>query len=447
MPSTISSEKRRVSSSFRDPSGFVYWRNGTLYRQINPSYTEDYKKLMASGLYSKLISDRLLVSHNEINENTIKPEIIPFISYPYEWCFSQLKDAAIATLTIEKIAMDFGMTLKDASAYNMQFLRGRPILIDSLSFEIYREGEPWLPYKQFCQHFLNPLALMAYKDIRLSQLLRIYIDGIPSDLTAMLLPLKAYTKLALLAHIKAHALGQRHLASKKIPTGMRMSKVVLIGFMNNLETIIRKLEWQPKGGWASYNQCSYSKTAQQNKQDIVTKYLGGLELGLIWDMGSNNGLFSNIAAELGAEVIALDSDPACIEICYRQYRNKLLPLVIDIANPTPSIGWRNEERMSLLERNKPDTVIVLALIHHLAISNNLPLGEIANFFSELSGALVIEFIPKGDAQVQKLLSTRQDIFVDYNQKNFEIEFSRYFRIVKSERIKDSLRTLYLMVKE
>src|SRR5688572_30872509 len=187
----------QLSASFRDPSGFLFSRNGILYRQINRAYAEDYARLMDSGLYEKLVKAGLLIPHVEADQapaekeaafKVIQPQRAPFISYPYEWSFSQLKDAALATLSIHKRALKLGMSLKDASAYNIQFVNGRATLIDTLSFEIYKEGEPWTAYKQFCQHFLAPLALMSHRDIRLSQLLRVYIDGVSLDLASALLP-------------------------------------------------------------------------------------------------------------------------------------------------------------------------------------------------------------------------------------------------------------------
>ena len=209
-------------SSFRDPSGFLFYSDKTLYRQINQSYKDDYEHLMTSGLYEKLVESHLLVPHETSDVvapiynkdkfyKIIKPSIIPFVSYPYEWSFSQLKQAALATLEIQSIAMDFGMTLKDSSAYNIQFNGCKPVLIDTLSFEMYKEGDIWKAYKQFCSHFLAPLALMAHKDIRLSQLLRNYVDGIPLDMASALLPTKMFLSYSLLAHIHAHAKSQKHI--------------------------------------------------------------------------------------------------------------------------------------------------------------------------------------------------------------------------------------------
>ena len=194
-------ERAQLGGSFRDPNGFVFVSEGTLYRQVNKSYQRHYDLLYSSGLYEALVSRHLLIAHDECDYlphgndqiyKVLRPLPVPFVSYPYEWCFSQLKDAALVTLDLQKRALAHNMVLKDASAYNIQFLDGKPLLIDTLSFETYEEGRAWVAYRQFCQHFLAPLVLMSQKDIRLSQLLRVYIDGIPLDLAASLLPKRTY---------------------------------------------------------------------------------------------------------------------------------------------------------------------------------------------------------------------------------------------------------------
>ena len=212
----------RIQSSFRDPSGHVFISEGTVFRQVNSAYKEHYDHLLESGLYDVLVNSRLLVRHEEVGFDSVgsadsykvlKPQLIPFISYPYEWSFSQLKVAALATLEVQKKALEFGMTLKDASAYNWQFLNGRPILIDTLSFEKYQDGNPWVAYRQFCQHFLAPLALMGYGHIGLGQLSRIHIDGIPLDLASSLLPMRTRIRPSLHIHIHLHARLQGKYAS------------------------------------------------------------------------------------------------------------------------------------------------------------------------------------------------------------------------------------------
>jgi len=449
-----------IPGSFRDPSGFVFCRDGSVYRQVNGIYKDNYDHLMGSGLYEALVDANLLVPHYEMGfeyaktnnaYKVLKADLIPFISYPYEWCFSQLKDAALTTLKIQKCALDFGMILKDSSAYNIQFFKGRPALIDLLSFEKYREGQLWIPYRQFCQHFLAPLALMSYKDIRLSQLLRTYLDGIPLDLAGTLLPFQTRFKFALLSHIHLHSKSQRHFENKtpqKRP--LKVSRISLLGLIDNLERCIKKLRWQPAGTeWADYySETNYDSIAATHKRELVAKFLEKVNPQFVWDLGANTGLFGRIAADKGIQTICLDIDPAAVERNYLECKEKgetnLLPLWVDLTNPSPGIGWATQERMPLFERGPADTVLALALIHHLAISNNLPFSKIAEFLRRICKSLIIEFIPKGDSQVQRLLSTREDIFPDYKQPAFEKIFSEYFEIRCCEKIRNTERTLFLM---
>jgi len=452
-----------ISSSFRDPSGFLFSNNTSIYRQVNNFYKENYDFLMSSGLYKELVSAELLIPHKEVDiaapepgksYKIIKPELIPFISYPYEWCFSQLKDAALCTVKIQEIALRFSMSLKDCSAYNIQFRRGKPIFIDTLSFEKYEEGKPWVAYRQFCQHFLAPLALMSYKDIRLNQLFRIYIDGIPLDLASSLLPGSTYLKVLLLSHIHLHARSQQHFADKTIKISDRkVSKISLLGLIESLKSAVKNLSWKSSDTeWADYyEETNYSVNAIQHKKQLVDEFLNRTKSRSVWDIGGNIGIFSRIASDKGIQTISFDIDPAAIEKNYieskRRKEDNILPLLLDLTNPSSGIGWGNEERMSLFERGPVDTVFALALIHHLAISNNMPFEKIANFFYRICNSLIIEFVPKDDSQVQRLLSTRKDIFPDYKQEVFEKNFMRYFKIIKSENIMDSKRYLYLMQKE
>ena len=271
----------RVRGSFRDPSGFVYIQNGILYRQINDVYRNNYEQLMESGLYEKLVSANLLIGHKEIeidyrhNDKAykiIKPDVIDFISYPYEWCFSQLKDAALLTLQIQKIALNYGMILKDSSAYNIQFHNNKPVFIDTLSFENYQDGMPWSAYKQFCQHFLAPLALSAYKDIRLNQLLKLYLDGIPLDLASALLPLKANFNYHILIHIHLHSKAQKKFSHKKINRSDKINRLSLLGLIDSLETAVKKMTWNSHGtNWAGYyDNTSYSSGSFDHKKAVVS---------------------------------------------------------------------------------------------------------------------------------------------------------------------------------
>lgn len=458
--------KENIPGSFRDPSGFIFFQDGSVYRQVNLIYQEDYDHLINSGLYHTLVASKLLIPHEEVainyaqSENSykiIKPDLIPFISYPYEWCFSQLKDAALVTLKIQKEALKFGMVLKDSSAYNIQFWQGKPIMIDTLSFKRYNEGEPWVAYKQFCQHFLAPLALMAYTDIRLSQLLRVYIDGLPLDLIASLLPFRCYFNLSLLSHIYLHAKTQTHFADKSIVkenVKYRFSLLSFQGLIDSLESAIQRLTWKPKGTeWIDYttHTHNYDPEASAGKEEFIKECIDRIKPKTVMDIGANIGVFSRLASSKGIETISFDIDPACVETnyleCIRNREYHLLPLLLDLTNPSSNIGWGNEERMSFLERGQAEVVFALAIIHHLAISNNLPFEKIASFFKKICNFLIIEFVPKNDSQVQKLLTTREDIFPEYTQLSFENRFSQFFTIQNSVKLKNSERVLYLMVKK
>lgn len=449
-------------SSFRDPSGSVFVRDGFFYRQVNMIYREHYDFLMSSGLYDELVALGLLVPHDEITADdtdspdrykVLKPQYVPFISYPYEWCFSQLKHAALATLEIQSRALDHGMTLKDASSYNIQFLGGKPQLIDTLSFEKYREGLPWVAYKQFCEHFLAPLAVMSYSDIRLGQLMRTNADGIQLNLAAKLLPFRSRLKFSLLMHVHLHASAQKRFAHKPISDGHRkkvFTTRAFRGLLDSLEGAIKNLKWEPKKTeWIGYyDDHNYAPAAFQHKKRLVRSFLQEVKPTDVWDLGSNTGLFSRIASEMGIRTTSFDNDPAVVEEIYLFATQKgdpnILPLLTDLTNPSSSTGWANQERMSLLERGPADMAFALALIHHLAISNNLPLCMVADFFHKLCRWLVIEFVPKSDSQVQRLLITRDDIFPNYTQIQFEQAFQPFFTIKHALPLEESERVLYLM---
>jgi ribosomal protein L11 methylase PrmA len=454
------SDVRRQPASFRDRSGFLFTRQGRLYRQVNRSYQPDFDLLLSSGTYQELIDRELLIPHTESGEppadadrayRVLEPERIPFVSYPFEWCFGQLKRAALLTLEIQKRALARGLSLKDASAYNIQFRGSQPVLIDTLSFERFIEDRPWVAYRQFCQHFLAPLALMSLVDVRLSQLLRVYIDGIPLDLASRLLPARTRLKPALTLHIHVHAGAQRRYAdAAAAPTRGRMTRLGHIGMIENLEAAVRGLKWEPRGtAWQSYyEETNYTAAALEHKRSLTDSFLLQSRPRMVWDLGANTGVFSRIASQQGAYTLSIDSDPGAVEINDRAgveaAERSLLPLVIDLTNPSPALGWQNEERMSLRERGPADALLALALVHHLAIANNTPLGDIAAWFSRLTRWLILEFVPKEDSQVQRLLSFRADIFDDYHEAGLEKAFAGAFRIVSRQPIRESARVLYLM---
>jgi hypothetical protein len=452
--------KKRHPSSFRDCSGFVFSQNATLYRQINRVYKDDYERLINSGLCRHLVDKKLLIPHQEISPQPafsddaykiIRPDPIPFISYPYEWCFSQFKDAALTTLTIQKTALAYGMSIKDASPFNIQFSGGKPVLIDTLSFETYRQGKPWVAYEQFCRQFLAPLALMAHVDARLHQLLRIHLDGLPLDLTSSLLPRRTWLKFPLLVHLHLHAKSQKRFAGRTPDLEKHsINKRGFLAFLENLEKAINGLYWHPpQTAWGDYEAASsYSAAALNHKTEVVSKFLNEIKPKTVWDLGANAGEFSRIPAGKKILTIAFDRDSVAIEKlylnCKKDSEEYLLPLVLDITNPSPGLGWANRERDSLLARGPAETLIVLALIHHLVAGQHLPLSLIAGFFRELGRTLIIEFIPPRDRRAQQLFRGKNAFPEEYSQDKFETTFRNHFKILKRVRIRNSLRSLYLM---
>ena len=459
-------DRVRVAGSFRDPSGFVFQRAGSIYRQVNRVYEADYNFLMASGLYQELVEGGLLLRHEDCPEvppapelayKVIRPERVQFISYPYEWSFSQLKDAALLQLRIARRALRRGMILRDASAYNIQFHNGKPVLIDTLSFTRYEEGRPWAAYRQFCQHFLAPLALMGYGDVRLGQLLQVHLDGIPLDLAARLLPRRTWLVLPLLLHIHLHAASQRRYRTRapiSAPATGKFGRDALTGMLDGLRQAVNGLIWRPEGtDWLNYysESCEYSMEATEAKRHFVADALDSVSPSSVWDLGANIGLYTRVASSRGIPSLALDVDPGCVEVNYRRAKEGnescLLPLLSDLTNPSPAIGWANVERASLAERGPAGMALALALIHHLAIANNVPLRDIAAFFAKICKSLVIEFVPKADPKVLQLLAIRQDVFGDYAVDEFRRAFEEFFAVIRTQAVPNSERTLYVMIRK
>ncbi len=447
--------------SFRDPSGHVFKRRGRLYRQINRVYAADYDHLMASGLYQTLVDRGLLIPHREVAERPdflegaykiVEPERIQFVSYPFEWSFSALKRAAATTLAIQRLAVERGMVLKDATAYNIQFRGPAPVLIDTLSFELWTEGTPWVAYRQFCQHFLGALALMSRTDVRLGQLSRLFIDGAPLDLVSHLLPFTSRLSPSLLMHLHLHARAQERHGTGEIknrqPTTFKRSS--MLGLIDHLESAVGTLTYEPKRGpWVDYySNTNYSAEAMADKHRVVAAFIERQRPDVVWDLGANTGAFSRLASARGAYTLAFDGDPDAVERHYSElvarHDTNVLPLVMDLANPSPRIGWSHAERLSLIDRGPADLVLALGLIHHLSLSNQVPFDMTAEFFHRVGRALVIEFVPPSDSQVAGMLSRMPRLQDGYSLDAFERGFAKFFDVIEAAPVAGSERRLYLM---
>jgi hypothetical protein len=451
-----------VPGSFRDPHGVVFRTADGFVRQIHSSYREHYDHLIASGLYAALVSAKLLVPHEELSTvgwlpeayKLIKPRRVEFISYPYEWSFGQLKAAALATLDIQARALDCGMSLRDASAYNIQFVEGRATLIDTLSFETHATGQPWVAYRQFCEHFLAPLALMALRHHELSRLLATHLDGIPLELAVTLLPFRTRLRPSLLLHLYAHARSQRRWKTRSAPTSVgarSFSDLAFRGLVDSLRRAVSKLVWRPRATtWARYydDAASYSEQALAHKRAVVARFIDEVRPQVVWDLGANTGVFSRLATERGCLTIAFDGDAACVESMQQAVaagaEPRLLPLLMDLSNPSPGVGWAHRERESLLTRAPADLVMALALVHHLAIGNNVPLPLIVEFLADVGRFAILEFVPRGDAQARRLLASRRHDFPNYDEERLAEALAARFVTLERVPITDSSRTLYLL---
>lgn len=450
----------RVSGSFRDPSGFVFEAGGEIYRHVAEKHAGHYDHLLSSGLYEALVSRGLLISHEEADSSlspspgahrVLRPEVVDFISYPYEWCFGQLQDAALKTLEIQSIALDHGMSMRDASAYNIQFHRGRPTLIDTLSFERLPPGKPWIAYRQFCQHFLAPLALASHGDARMVQMMRGHIDGIPLDLASSLLPLRTRWRPGLGMHIHSHARAQKRHESSDGSPSRSFSERSFKALISSLTSAVSRLgpSSEPTT-WSEYYEeaASYSEEGLGHKKEVVAGYLDTAGPASVWDLGANVGVFSRLASSRKIPTVSFDVDYGCLEASYRRVKSEgeehLLPLFCDLTNPAPSLGWALAERDSLTDRGPADLAMALALVHHLAIGNNVPLDAVAGFFRSICRWLIVEFVPKSDPKVELLLKSREDIFDDYTPDGFEKAFLESFEVVSRTPVRSSERVLYLM---
>jgi hypothetical protein len=453
-------EQHRISSSFRDPAGFVFLREGVVHRSVSPAYAGEYRRLIECGLYQDLVERGWLVAHEELSERDaiiLRPDQVPYVSYPYEWSFSQYQAAARLTLNVQKLALRHDMCLKDASAYNVQFFGCRPRFIDTLSFAPLDATSPWVAYRQFCEHFLGPLTLMSSVDPSLHALVAVHLEGIPLAVTSRLLPWTSYLRYSTLAHLHLHARSQaRHGDDASNADGparkARMNRRMHEALIESLLRAVNRCSVpQTKTQWSHYyDTTNYSDLAMDAKQAIVARWLEqhARPGETVHDLGANTGRFSTIAALSGHYVVAHDVDGAAVERHYLARRREdtsdmVLPLVLDLTRPSPAIGWALGERSSFPERCARSFVLALALVHHIAIGNNTPLPQVSAFLATIASRLVIEFVPKSDSQVVRMLATREDIFTGSDAAGFESAFAAHFRLLDRKPVGESGRTLYL----
>lgn len=454
-------DNKTHEASFRDPSGYIFYDGDILRRQINPIYFKQYQALKDKGVYYTLIKNKLLIAHEEtaVSEAgiVISPEPIPFITNPYEWSFEQYKHAALHTLQVHKFALSKGFILKDASAYNITFQKGKPIFIDTLSFDFYEEGAPWRAYKQFISHFFGPLVLAKFHGTKMFQMMQTHIDGIPVDLIASLLPSKTKLSATLYTniHLLAKAEGKHNKDYKAETKTVNLSLKAQNNIIDSLFNYIKKLTIEETTEWGDYyTKTNYEKQAFANKATVIKDWVSTLQPQKLIDIGGNDGTFAREVLSMVPDVLVTDIDPEAVGQNYKQsLKNKeqnMLAFVCDVLQPAPGIGFNNTERDSLIMRLKnyaPDVTMALALIHHITLSGNVPFVKSAQFFASFAHTLIIEFPKREDSWVNSLLVRKREFirhFDFYNEENFEAGYSTLFTIEKKMQIEGTERVMYLM---
>lgn len=432
-----------LPASFRDPAGYVFRREGEILRAVTAQGAADYTHFMQCGLGAALTQDNLLLGHVEMQGkpdgwpdvlHVLRPEQLEFVSYPYEWCFSQLKDAALLTLEIQRRALEKGMSLKDASAFNVQFRGGQPVFIDTLSFE-RDEGGPWAAYEQFCRHFLAPLLLMKTVSPDIGRLLSGDLGGIGLALASRMLGWRTYLSAGALLHVHLHA---RAITAQYPAGGMRKPEAGRQAKPGLTESLRRAVEGtrlpRSESEWSGYEDhlTHYGAEALEAKSKFVEEAINRTPRGLVYDVGGNTGLYSRMAAAAGHLCVLFDADIACVERAYRRGKeaneSRILPLRLDVSNPTPALGVNLCERSSLFERPKAGLVMALALVHHLRLRENIPFGMMADFFSRLGERLLIEWVGPEDEKASVMLAAKKMPPADYNLSAFLDAFSSLYRL-------------------
>ncbi|HRV60518.1 MAG TPA: hypothetical protein P5138_07795 [Solirubrobacterales bacterium] len=457
--------------SFRDRDSRVVITDDAIYRALSPEGAEDWEAFSGSALLEKFTSAGQVIGTREVDlsvlgessgllptgvTRVLEHDRVPFVSYPYEWTFGMLQDAAKLQLELGIDAIDAGLTLKDATPYNVQFLGAHPTFIDVGSFEKIPEGEPWIAYRQFCMLYLYPLLFQAHKDLPFQPWLRGSIDGIQPIDAIKVFSLRDRLRRGVFLHTSLHARLDRR-ANKSGPGSAEENKTTrqvkpkqLQAQLQSMHRLVSKLKWKAgETSWSGYRQSNtYSDADDQRKQAFVAEVAAAAKPGLTWDMGCNDGAYSRIAAESSERVVAFDFDHATVEALYRSLREegntKILPLVSNLADPSPALGWRGLERKTLADRGAPDLMLALALIHHVSISANIPVADFLQWARDLETTLLIEFPKRTDPMVRALLANKHEgANPDYEEEIFERELESRFTVERREELPSGDRILYL----
>jgi len=455
-----------VEGSFRDPSGTVYDIDGRIFRTVNEVAREAYEAVRDQGVFTDLETSNLLVSSTEVLSDdrpgslpdaayVLEHERVPVISYPYEWSFQALKAAALHHLDLQLLMFDRDIVLSDATAYNVQFIGPKPVFIDVLSLRPYDEGEIWGGHRQFCEQFLNPLLLRSALGVAHNAWFRGNLEGIPTSDLARLLPLWKKLSLNMFSHVVLQAsLEERarrapDAAIEKAASRRKLPRTSYRGLLTQLRNWIARLQPADTGKtvWQDYATThTYASDEAAEKARLIREFAAAVQPATLIDMGCNTGDYSFAALEGGAKsVVGFDFDQSAVDQAFIRAESgnlNYLPLWLDAANPSPGQGWQQAERSGFGQRFKADAIIALAFEHHLAIGRNVPLDDVVDWLIGIAPTGLLEFVPKTDSTVQKMLALREDIFPDYTEGAFAQAVERRAKIVSKTVVSSEGRTLF-----
>lgn len=462
------------TGSFRDPCGQVFKvstpKGLKIIRGVNKKTFEDQRALFSEGFFQNFVKkgkviessilDSNLFNDHEISKNWpyfLEHKAINLITYPYEWTFGQLKDAAILHLELLKTSLENNWIIKDSSPFNVQYISNKPIFIDTPSFARWEEGEGWSSYRQFCMMFLYPLMLESYFDLDFRILLRSNLDGIDPKFIFKILGVKSLLKKGVISHVLLPYIVERNILKKEKNTAIskkrihiKHSKLSVIALVDSMLRTIKSLETKSNlSAWSDYDhENTYEKKDNDVKRNFINKITKDKSYKSVWDCGANTGLFSEHIENNVNQIVAMDSDPIAIEKMYQRLKNKnsnINPLVMRLENMSPDQGFYSSERTKLEARSKPNLVMCLALIHHIRISSNIPCDIFLNYLKSLNSEIIIEFVNREDEMVEKLMMNKKEKYDDYNQEAFETSVLNYFSIKTTEVLKGGLRKLYHLI--
>ena len=464
------SQLHQDSGSFRDPLSRVFVGNGEVVRAFTAIGAKDIEKVWKKPSIQNALASGELIESNLVEPSSVglnEPwvtamthPLIPFISYPYEWTFSMLKDAAQLQLKLTRETLADGIGLKDATPYNVQFIGSRPQFIDAGSFEKRRKGDPWYGYRQFCEMYLYPLMMQGYLGVGFQQFLRGSVNGISPDTMRKLLPASIrHPRKGRLTHVVLHAAAQNRFADsdnnmKSDAAKAGMNAQVLDATLRKLQGIVKKISLgDKKSTWSEYSERGhYIESSLDEKQKFVRDAVASAPRKQVWDIGCNDGVFSRIAAAHADYVVAMDADPLVVDRLYNTLKaeknEQILPLYVDLTDSGGGVGWRGQERPGVFDRGRPDIVMALAVIHHMAITFHVPLASQLDMFRDLTPELIIEMPHADDPMVRKLLTNKRDgIHDDFTLEEFERLLNERFTVKSKMLLSSGTRTIFHAVRK